>query len=407
MKKHTKIQTTCFCWSGVKYGNIIHGINIALTQESLVTKLYKQHIIIVKIDHCHQVFPLSQHAKPKQSQLIQLIQQLSTMINADIPLLTALDMLANQKQVIPIQKILLSIEQNIQNGSTLSMAMRRSHPYFDSRYSDIIEVGEVSGNLSSCLLRLASLLERQQHIKAKLIKAAIYPIFVFFTSIVVTYLMLVFVIPEFSKIYSSMNAQLPTITRWLIAFSSIINHNGIFISLVCIFFFFLSRMLFSRSKRLRSNIQNILLTTPIIGSIMIKAEMAQSMQTLSTCYSSGIPIMTCLHMAETSVNTIKYELAFRQIAITMASGQSLNYSLSREQCFPAIVEQMITIGENSGTLDRVFEKLANDYSTQVNDIVDNLGKIIEPIIILFIGTLVGGIIIAMYLPIFNLMSVLG
>ncbi len=401
------LLTKCFRWSGIKHGKKAHGVAIDIDSQTLKARLHKQHIHVISIQESSRFYPVSQHARLTKKQLLHFIRQLTTTINANIPLLSSLEMMANQHHPVPIQRLLINIKQSIQNGATLSSSMKMSHPYFQDNYADLIEIGEVSGKLPECLLKLSSLMERQQTIKSKIIKASIYPGFVLFTSIIVTYLMLTLVVPEFSKIYSSMNAELPAITSSLVTLSLFLQSYGCYCLLLIIALITGGRFTYRRQGSFRSFMQHILLKLPIIGSVLFKAEIARSMQTLFTCYSSGIPIMECLHMAQKSVATDKLCSVFKNISVDMESGQALHLALSKQQWFPPEVEQLIDIGENSGTLSAVFEKLSNDYTEQVNDIVDNLGKVIEPVIVLFIGSLVGGIVIAMYLPIFNLMSLLG
>lgn len=399
--------TKCFRWSGIKHGKKTHGVSIEVDSQTLKARLHKQHIHVISIQDSSRFYPVSQHARLTKKQLLHFTRQLTTTINANIPLLSSLEMMINQHHPIPIQRLLLNIKQSIQDGSTLSSAMKMSHPYLQGNYADLIEIGEVSGQLPDCLLKLTALMERQQNIKSKIVKASIYPGFVLFTSIIVTYLMLTLVVPEFSKIYSSMNAELPAITNSLVNLSLALQSYGFYLLLLIIILITGCRIAYRKQPIFRSFIQHMLLKLPIIGSVLYKAEIARSMQTLFTCYSAGIPIMECLQMAQKSVATDKLSRVFKQISIDMESGQAFHFALSKQQWFPPDVEQILDIGENSGTLSAVFEKLANDYTEQVNDIVDNLGKVIEPVIVLFIGSLVGGIVIAMYLPIFNLMSLLG
>lgn len=394
-------------WSGIRHGRKTKGVTVDTTPENLKIKLRRQHVHVLSVKQRSGLALLQQHARLTNKQLLQFTQQLTTAIKANIPLLEALDMLESQQHCISVQTLLIKIKHAIQNGASLADAMKSSHPLLQGNYADLIEIGEMSGKLPECLDKLCSLLERQQHIKAKVIKASIYPGFVLFTSVLVTYLMLTQVVPEFGKIYSSMNAELPAVTQTLVHLSQLIQSYGSSVVLITLMLTVLGRIAYRRHSRFHFLIQTLLLNIPLIGTVMFKSDVARTMQTLFTCYSSGIPIMECLHMTQKSVSTDKFKQVINQIRQDMETGQTLYFAISKQQHFPMDVEQMITMGENSGTLSTVFEKLAGDYTEQVNNVVDNLGTIIEPVIVLFIGSLVGGIVIAMYLPIFNLMSMLG
>ncbi|MCE0493378.1 type II secretion system F family protein [Vibrio salinus] len=396
-----------FRWTGIKHGKKMKGVSVDFTPEALQIKLQKQHIYAISLKETPRFLNIIQHTGLTRQQLLIFTRQLTTTINANMPLLSSLEMMTGQQQPVAIQKILIRIEQSIQNGSTLSSAMKASHPYLQGTYADLIEIGEISGKLPDCLQKLSMLIEQQQHIKAKIIKASIYPGFVLLTSIIVTYLMLTNVVPEFSKIYASMHAQLPAFTNTLIHLSDLMQTYGLLGLLTISCLIGIGRLSYVKHPTFRCLVQGILFKLPIVGLIIFKADIARTMQTLFTCYSSGIPIMECLNMAQKSVSTDKFRQVLKQISFDMETGQPLNLAMSKQLWFPVIVEQMVHIGESSGTLSPVFEKLANDYTNQINDTVDNLGKIIEPIVVLLIGTLVGGIVIAMYLPIFNLMNMLG
>ncbi|MDC0610684.1 type II secretion system F family protein [Vibrio sp.] len=396
-----------FHWHGIKFGKHIRGISVERSTEELEVRLQTQQIHLLSVSPCPKWKAKLQRVHLSQKQLFHFIQQLSTLLNADIAILKALTIMNTADQPLALQIILLRIEEQIQSGTTFYSALKYSHPCFQGHLSDVIQVGELSGNLPQSLTQLHNLLEQKNKLKSKMIKAAIYPTFVLLTAFAVTFLMMLFVVPEFIKIYQSMNAKLPALTQSMVDASNFLRSSGYLVVVTILTVIFTLSQIYTKSRSLRNVSISVLIKIPIIGDIMTNADFARTIQTLSTCYRSGISLIESLHMAQQSSKLPKLQLAFEQISNDLQTGLSLTIAISRQNVFPPMLEQMVAVGESSGSLEDVFDRLARDYENKVNNTIDNMGKIIEPIVVLLIGSLVGGIVVAMYLPIFNLMNLMG
>lgn len=285
--------------------------------------------------------------------------------------------------------------------------MRTASTHFDALYVDLIQTGEQSGNLAEVFERLATYREKSEQLRAKVIKALIYPSMVILVALGVSYLMLTMVIPEFESMFKGFGAELPWFTQQILKLSHGVQaySAGAFIASLGLVFGIKAARKKSFVVRLKTS--QLSLRFPIIGGVLAKAAIAKFSRTLATSFSAGIPILASLKTTAKTAGNVHFETAIQDVHRHTAAGMPMYIAMRNTQAFPEMVLQMVMIGEESGKLDDMLNKVATIYEFEVDNTVDNLGKILEPLIIVFLGIVVGGLVVAMYLPIFNLMSVLG
>jgi type IV pilus assembly protein PilC len=306
-----------------------------------------------------------------------------------------------------MKSILAQISKAVESGTPMSKAMHTSSRHFDSLYIDLVTTGEQSGNLADAFERIATYREKSEQLRAKVIKALIYPGMVVVTALMVSYLMLTMVIPQFESMFKGFGADLPWFTKKVLQLSYFTQTYSSAIFLALGGFVFIMGQTSKRSARARLAASRLGLKIPIIGAVISKASIAKFCRTLATSFNAGIPILSCLTSSAKTADNAYYQQAIERIGDDIAAGVPIYIAMRNTDCFPEMVLQMVMIGEESGRLDDMLNKVATAYEFEVENTVDNLGKVLEPMIIVFLGVVVGGLVVAMYLPIFNLMSVLG
>ncbi len=329
------------------------------------------------------------------------------MLTTGVPIVQAIKLVSDNHRKAEMKSILSHICKGIEAGTPISRAMRTASSHFDELYTDLVATGELSGNLAQVFDRLATYREKSEQLRSKVIKALIYPAMVVLVALSVSYLMLTVVIPEFESMFAGFGADLPWFTQQVLQLSHWMQAYSLYalisVSVVMVSF----KLLRKRSYSLRLTTSRLSLKFPILGTVLSKASIAKFSRTLSTSFSSGIPILTSLKTTAKTAGNLHYEVAIREVHRETAAGMPMYIAMRNTDVFPEMVLQMVMIGEESGNLDDMLNKVATIYEFEVDNTVDNLGKILEPLIIVFLGTVVGGLVVAMYLPIFNLMSVLG
>jgi len=385
----------------------VSGQTLALTELEVRDKLREQHIQIKKIKKksISALTRLTNQVKAKDITL--LTRQLATMLGTGVPIIQAIKLVSDNHRKAEMKSILSQIRKGIEAGTPLSKAMRTASRHFDDLYTDLVATGELSGNLAEVFERLATYREKSAQLKSKVVKALIYPVMVVMTALLVSYLMLTKVIPEFESMFSGFGADLPWFTAKVMELSHWMQAYGFytFVGLGAVTLLFIQAR--KRSYAIRLATSRIGLRIPIIGGVVAKASIAKFSRTLSTSFSSGIPILTSLRTTAKTTGNVHFESAITEVHKETAAGMPMYIAMRNSQAFPEMVLQMVMIGEESGNLDDMLNKVATIYEFEVDNTVDNLGKILEPLIILFLGSVVGSLVVAMYLPIFNLMSVLG
>lgn len=395
-----------YTWEGMdRRGARVKGETRAASMALLRADLRRQGVNPLKVKK--KAKPLFGGGKKKiKSQDIAIFsRQLATMMAAGVPLVQAFDIVGRGHENASMQDLVLSIKADIESGTALTEALRKRPLYFDDLFCNLVAAGEQAGVLDVMLDKVALYKEKTESIKGKVKKALFYPASVVAVAVVVTVVILLFVIPQFKSLFSSFGADLPAFTLLVIGMSDFMRDWWWGIALIMVGLGYSFKYLWKRSPKLREIVDRITLKIPIIGSIMHKASIARFARTLSTTFAAGVPLVEALESVAGASGNIVYSDAIMQMREEVATGQALQLSMRQRNLFPHMVIQMTAIGEESGALDNMLTKVADFYEEEVDNAVDSLSSLLEPLIMVVIGTLVGGLVVAMYLPIFKLAAV--
>lgn len=394
-------------WQGLnRKGERVSGELQAESVQALKTELRRQGVTTTKVSKVSQGL-FNRQAKPKPMDIAVITRQITTMLTAGVPLVQTLQVIARSHEKITVRELMGAIANEVETGTPLSDALRHHPRHFDQLYCDLVEAGEQSGALETIFDRIATYREKSEALKSKIKKAMFYPAMVILVAIVVTSILLLFVIPQFEEIFKSFGAQLPPFTRFVIAISRFLQHwwylifGSVFLAL------FLYVRAWRASQKVRDGTDRWVLTLPIVGTILHKAAMARFARTLSTTFAAGIPLVDALISAAGASGNVVYRTAILSIRNEVMAGMQVNVAMRTVALFPDMVIQMVMIGEESGAIDDMLSKVATIYEQEVDDMVDGLTSLLEPLIMVVLGVLVGGMVIAMYLPIFKLGDVVG
>lgn len=395
-------------WRGVNQGGKkITGVILGFQEQEVRAQLTEQMIQVKKIKRTNPSTLDKIRNQMKSSDVTAITRQLATMIEYGVPIVQALKLMASSHHKAEVRAVLTQVNTQVEAGASLSKALKSSSPLFDNFYCDLVATGEETGYLGQVFVRLATYREKSEAMRKKVIKAMIYPSMVMLTAISVTILMLVFVIPQFAAIFGSFGAELPWFTRQVLKASDFLINYGGYLAVGLLLALVLYRYSYKRSYSFRLRMARLSLRLPIIGNVVLKATIARFARTLATTFSAGIPLLTGLQSAGKTAGNLHIEEAIMEAHTSAAAGMPLYLSLRQCNVFPELMLQMTMIGEESGSLDDMLNKMASLYENDVDNIVDNLGQILEPLIIIVLGVLIGGLLVAMYMPIFTLMSVIG
>jgi type IV pilus assembly protein PilC len=327
------------------------------------------------------------------------------MMKAGVPLLQAFDIVGRGNANASVTKLLNDVRMDVETGTSLSAGFRKYPMYFDSLYCNLVEAGEAAGILESLLDRLAVYMEKTEAIKSKIKSALMYPIAVVVVAFVVVTVIMIFVIPAFKDVFKSFGADLPAPTLFVIAMSEFFVSYWwlIFGTIGGGFYFFMQA--WKRSEKVQIFMDRLMLKLPLFGNLVYKSVIARWTRTLSTMFAAGVPLVEALDSVGGASGNAVYEMATQKIQQEVSTGTSLTAAMSNANVFPSMVLQMCAIGEESGSIDHMLGKAADFYESEVDDMVAGLSSLMEPMIIVFLGTLIGGIVVSMYLPIFKLGSV--
>ncbi|ELI6447822.1 type II secretion system F family protein [Photobacterium damselae] len=395
-------------WRGVNQGGKkITGVTLGFQEQEVRSQLTEQMIQVKKIKRTNPSTLDKIRNQMKSSDVTAITRQLATMIESGVPIVQALKLMASSHHKAEVRAVLTQVNTQVEAGASLSKALKSSSPLFDNFYCDLVATGEETGYLGQVFVRLATYREKSEAMRKKVIKAMIYPSIVMLTAISVTILMLVFVIPQFAAIFGSFGAELPWFTRQVLKASDFLINYGGYLAVGLLLALVLYRYSYKRSYSFRLRMARLSLRLPIIGNVVLKATIARFARTLATTFSAGIPLLTGLQSAGKTAGNLHIEETIMEAYTSAAAGMPLYLSLRQCNVFPELMLQMTMIGEESGSLDDMLNKMASLYENDVDNIVDNLGQILEPLIIIVLGVLIGGLLVAMYMPIFTLMSVIG
>jgi type IV pilus assembly protein PilC len=392
-----------FAWEGRdKRGARIKGKSLAPDEQTLRAELRRQGVAPSRIRKQRQG---RKGGKPNAGDIAIFARQLATMLAAGIPLVQAFEIVGNGNDKPSMQKLVLDIKMDVEGGTSLHEALAKHPLYFDDLFVNLVEAGEQAGALESLLDKVATYKEKTEALKKKVKKALFYPAAVLAVAVIVTVILLVFVIPQFEALYKGFGADLPAFTQLVINLSKFVQHDGLYVAIViagAVFTFFYFK---KRSRAMREFLDRLMLKFPIIGPILNKAAIARYARTLSTMFSAGVPLVEALQSVAGATGNIVYENAVLRMKDEVSTGQRLQRAMEQTGLFPNMVNQMIAVGEESGSLDEMSAKVATFYEAEVDNAVDAMSSLLEPLIMLVLGVLVGGLVIAMYLPIFKLASV--
>ena len=393
-----------FKWEGMdRKGNKVSGKSLAVNENALRAELRRQGVAATRIKK--QAGPMKSGKKPIPADIAIFFRQLATMLGAGIPLVQSFEILGAGVEKPSMQKLILDIKSQVESGSTLQEAFAKHPLYFDALSVNLVGAGEQAGALENLLDKIALYKEKTEALKKKIKKALMYPIAVLAVAIIVTVILLVFVIPQFESLFKGFGADLPAFTQAVINMSNFVQKRGIFIAAVLGaggWFFFYS---LKRSRKMQESMDRVLLKVPVIGPILEKAAIARYARTLATTFAAGVPLVEALTSVAGATGNIVYENAVIKMRDEVSTGQRLQRSMENTGLFPNMVNQMIAVGEEAGSLDAMASKVAEFYELEVDSAVDGLSSLLEPIIMAILGILVGGLVVAMYLPIFKLAAV--
>jgi len=406
MAEATAMSKIPFLWEGTdRKGNKIKGKSMAGDEAQVRSELRRQGVVPSRIRKQSPGL-FKGNAKITMGDIAIFSRQLATMLAAGIPLVQAFEIVGSGHENASMQKLILAIKTDVEGGSALAEALAKHPLYFDDLFVNLVEAGEQAGALETLLDKVATYKEKTEAIKKKIKKALTYPMAVLVVAFVVTVILLIFVIPAFEDLFKGFGADLPAFTRVVIDLSQFVRDKGWALAMLiggAIYAFLYFK---KRSRPMRHFLDRAALKTPIIGPILQKASIARYARTLSTMFSAGVPLVEALESVAGATGNIVYEIGVLQMKDEVATGQRLQQAMENTDLFPNMVIQMIAVGEESGSLDDMSAKVADFYEEDVDNAVDNLSSLLEPMIMAILGVLVGGLVVAMYLPIFKMGSVI-
>jgi len=406
MAESVAITKTPFLWEGTdRKGKKIKGKSMASDEAAVRADLRRQGVVPSRIRKQSKGL-FSGTAAIGTAEIALFSRQLATMLAAGIPLVQSFEIVGAGHENESMQKLIFAVKADVEGGSALAEALAKHPLYFDDLFVNLVEAGEQAGALETLLDKIATYKEKTEAIKKKIKKALTYPAAVLVVAFVVTIILLIFVIPSFEDLFQGFGADLPAFTRMVIDLSEFVRDKGWALAMgagALIFTFFYFK---KRSRPMRHFLDRLALKAPIIGPIIQKASIARYARTLSTMFSAGVPLVEALESVSGATGNIVYEIGVLEIRDEVATGQRLQQAMENTDLFPNMVIQMIAVGEESGSLDDMSAKVADFYEEDVDNAVDNLSSLLEPMIMSILGVLVGGLVVAMYLPIFKMGSVI-
>jgi len=396
-----------FKWSGKSpQGTLLKGELTAESKEEVQTHLRRQRIIPTDISPKAKSLLGSMRGKVTEKDLVIFTRQFATMIGAGLPLVQALEILSKQTENSSFAKIIGDIKSDVEGGSTFADALRKFPRIFTDLYSNMVAAGESGGILDTILVRLATYIEKSQKLKRKVKGAMVYPSVVITVAILVIAIIMIFVVPTFGKMFSQLGGTLPAPTQLIINISNFLSGIGGLIILACIIGTVIFITQFRRTEVGQITTDKLLLKVPVIGILLRKVAVAKFTRTLGTLVSSGVPILDGLNITAKTAGNKVIEKAVFEVRQGVSEGKTIAEPLSQSKVFPPMVNQMISVGESTGALDNMLGKIADFYDDEVDQAVANLTSMIEPLLMVFLGGTVGFIVVAMYLPIFKLITLI-
>jgi type IV pilus assembly protein PilC len=398
-------QTMTFQWEGLdKKGSRIKGETTAASEILARAELRRQGINPLKVRKKPKpLFGGKKRITPKD--IAVFLRQMATMIEAGVPLVQAFEIVGRGHENASMQELILSLKADVESGTTFAAALGKHPKYFDDLVVNLVQAGEQSGALETILDKIATYKEKTESLKAKIRKALFYPAAVLVVAFIVTAILLIFVVPTFQDLFQGFGADLPAFTLFVIGISNFFQSWwwAIFGGLIVAVYAF--RQAHLRSEAFRRRLDLLSLKIPVVGEILRKAAIARFSRTLSTMFAAGVPLVEAMDSVAGATGNALYREGTLRIRDETAAGTQLQAAMRNTALFPNMVVQMVAIGEESGALDDMLDKVADFYEEEVDNAVDSLSSLMEPAIMVFLGVVVGGLVVAMYLPIFQLGAV--
>ena len=395
-----------YVWKGKnRYGDTVGGERVAGSVDELTRILQKEQIQVINVAPKKRSLeiPFLKREKVKLKELAVYSRQLSVLIDAELPLIQSLNILSEQTKNKYFKRVINSVREDVEAGSTLNQAKRKFPKAFDDLYCNLVASGEQSGSLDIMLRRLAEYIEKVVRLRSKVRQAMIYPVAIVIFAVLVAIFLLWKVIPVFASIFQELGAQLPALTAFIVALSRFVSNyiHFIFIGLVALVVGF---RYFRRTKQGRWMTDRWILKIPLFGELLRKVAISRITRTLSTLVSGGVPMLEALKITSSTANNVLLEAAMMDVRQKVSEGQSLTESMKQTGQFPFMLTQMVSVGEATGTLDEMLTKLADFYDEEVDASVSSILSVMEPVLLIVVGGMVGSLVISMYLPIFSLMQ---
>lgn len=396
------VKVSVYAWEGLdRKGNKVSGQISGHNPPLVKALLRKQGINPTKVrKKSTSIFGRGKKIKPLDIAFFS--RQMATMMKAGVPLLQSFDIISDGSDNPNMRTLVNDVKQDVASGHSFATSLRQKPQYFDDLFCNLVDAGEQAGALESLLDRVATYKEKTESLKAKIKKAMTYPIAVVVVAVIVTGILLLKVVPQFQEIFAGFGAQLPAFTMMVIGLSQIVQDYWWMLIGGIIFAVIAFKRAYRTSERFRNWLDRLLLKIPIIGPLLYKSAVARYARTLSTTFAAGVPLVEALDSVAGATGNVVFKNAVQKVKQDVSTGMQLNFSMRSTGVFPMLAVQMTAIGEESGALDSMLDKVATYYEDEVDNMVDSLTSLMEPMIMAVLGVIVGGLVIAMYLPIFQL-----
>ncbi|MEE4688029.1 type II secretion system F family protein [Pseudomonas alliivorans] len=396
------VKVSIFTWEGVdKKGTKISGELSGHNPALIKAQLRKQGINPTKVrKKTVSIFGKGKKIKPLD--IAFFARQMATMMKAGVPLLQSFDIISEGAENPNMRSLVNSLKQEVSAGNSFATALRQKPDQFDNLFCNLVDAGEQAGALESLLDRVATYKEKTERLKAKIKKAMTYPAAVLVVAVVVSGILLLKVVPQFQTVFQGFGADLPAFTLMVIGLSEVVQNWWLAIIGIFVCSFFIFRRSYKQSQKFRDSVDRFLLKIPLIGPLIFKSSVARYARTLATTFAAGVPLVEALDSVAGATGNVVFRNAVMKIKQDVSTGMQLNFSMRSTGVFPSLAIQMTAIGEESGALDSMLDKVATYYEDEVDNMVDSLTSLMEPMIMALLGVIVGGLVIAMYLPIFQL-----
>ncbi|MEE3320456.1 MAG: type II secretion system F family protein [Pseudomonadota bacterium] len=400
-------QNVTFLYEGTdRRGTRVKGETTGKAPSIVRAELRKQGIDAKKVVRKREI-KIGGDKKIKSIDITIFTRQMATMMRAGVPLVQAFEIVADGLENPSMKKVVLQLKMDVEAGGNFASALQKHPDQFDDLYCSLIDAGEQSGALETMLDRVAIYKEKSEALKQKIKKAMKYPMFVVSAAVIVTAILLIKVVPVFEELFAGFGAELPAFTQFVIGLSRGLQAHFLLIVLLFVGFIVGFTQLKKRSQAFADAIDRLLLRLPIVGDLTFKSTIARYARTLSTTFSAGVPLIEALETCAGATGNVVYRNAVLQVKDDVATGQQLQFAMRSTGVFPAMALQMTAIGEESGALDAMLEKVAIYYEEEVDNAVDGLTSMMEPMIMAVLGVVIGGLLVAMYMPIFQMGNVVG